>query len=173
MGCLVTNDISAVCDFLAGGVNQVFVTNRENLASFTVAGTAGRVDTIVLFSAKRWFSVDTSKGFTTYEEVAAKANGQKTVKQTVSIQTPDSSQETKNAYEELALSDDLLFVMRNAQGERKIFGLTNGLEGDEVKRVSGANAEDFAGFSGVFSGSNKGFALDLEDALAVDTTPFP
>jgi hypothetical protein len=167
MGCLVSDGIDNPCGYRSGGITNIWVANRSEISAITYGGTAGRVDAITMVATKKFYAIGFSKGFGSYDQTGGSANGQKTVMQTITFQTSDSTEETKTAYEAIHLADDLVFVIRDANGERKIFGQISGLEATEVKNLSGLKADDFAGFSAIIAGSNPGFAIQLEDSVVL------
>lgn len=167
MGCQITSGIDDPCGYSQGGVKAIYVTNRADIASFTTAGTAGRIDSITMAVGKVFFPIGFAKGFANYEEGGVKGNGSKFMTQTLSFQTGDSSQETANAYEEIYLANDLAFILENNNGGRFAFGFQTGMEATEVKRMGGTKPEDFAGFMATISGTNNGFALELASALTI------
>lgn len=169
MACLITAGIAKDCDFLVGGLKDLYIANLEDVASYTdTTPDDGIINTIVMVATKVFFTFEFDNNTASFNNELTVSNGQKYVTQTVTFQAASKEPEVIAELKNLALGTFVAIAV-DRTGKRFILGRTNGLEATVQTLGSGAADGDFGGLAVTLSAVDIEYSQTLDEAFDIST----
>jgi hypothetical protein len=166
MSCLLNGGLTKEsCQFLIGGVSNIYLANKEELISFNDGNSDNIYDSITMSStASVFYKFETSKNTSSYTQVLTVSGANKFIQQTVDFIVGRNDQDTFDLLEKLALGN-FVAIVETRMGKKIVLGETNGLEATVANANSGVAEGDSAGIQVTLVGSELGYGHIYEGTI--------
>lgn len=160
------------CDNNAGGVNKIYVTDFDNVTSFTIgAATAPQtgdwVDAITMNGSTKFYEIKTNKNVCNFTESVAidLANGTTFFNQVITLELT-RRETTKRTFIEKLIDGQkqLRLIVLDSNGNYWLFGYAEGSYVTAIEGGSGTAKADKNGYTVTFT------AMEPDQAYQVDPT---
>lgn len=153
MACVLTTGFTLDCRDSVGGVDEIWVGERDALNTTTFAVSAGVVTTIAMTGGKKFYNYKLRKN--TAEAKADNAgdvaNGAGYIMQSVQIQLDKFDVSKRNEMRILA-QKPLMFIVKDKNGLYALYGAGSGLDLTTGTAGTGKEANSLNGFNLTFTG---------------------
>ena len=158
MSCLINAGLlKENCQFLIGGISNIYLANKEEVISFNDGNADNIYDSVTMSStASVFYKFESSKNTSSYTQVLTVNGNNKYVLQTVDMIVPRMDQDTIDLMEKLALGT-FVAIVENRMGQKVVLGETNGLEATVANINSGVAEGDNAGIQVTLAGAEVGY----------------
>lgn len=165
MACNITQGYEIACRDIAGGVQEVYIAEFDNVASYTVS--SGVCTAISMYSTKKFFTYQLEKENATYNNdiVGSVENGTTFYQSTLTFTMKKMSASNKNALKVLAQARLVIIVKDNA-GDLHVMGLTRGADALDIKMTTGKAMGDMNGTTLTITGKEPDFDPTFTGTLA-------
>lgn len=164
---LLTQGIDALCDNNAGGVLDILVADKCQVAGYTEA-SPGIVDSITMESGSQFFRIETQRLTASFQENETNNydNGSKFYDQILDIVVARRDVARRNAIAELGAGQkDLVFLVKDSNGTWWEMGLEEGLKLFTNNGGSGTKKEDLNGYTIQFTGQSSDLMSTVDDGI--------
>lgn len=167
MSCVsFSGGIAKTCDNNIGGVTKLYLTDFDNVLSYTASG--GTVSSITMATASKFYEFEFNRNSATYTEDLVKSveAGSALFEQTLTVTIPKREVSKRNTLA-LLTQRDLAVIFKDANGLFWYPGKVEGMYLSESTSTSGTARAD---------GSNyvitlKGFELDRAEGVSSSIVP--
>ena len=156
MACVsFSGGIAKDCNNNIGGLTKLYLTDFDNVVSYTESG--GTVSSIIMASASKFYEFEFNRNSATYTEDLVKSveNGAALFEQTITVNIPRRDVKKRNTLA-LLTQRDLAVIIKDSNGLYWFPGEEEGVYLSESTSTSGTAKAD----GSMYSLTLKGFELD-------------
>lgn len=164
---LLTTGIDALCDNNAGGVLDILVADKCQIAGYTET-TPGEVDSITMETGAQFFRIETQRLTASFEENETNNydNGSKFYDQILNIVVARRDLDRRNAISELGAGQkDLVFIVKDSNGTYWEMGIEEGMKLFTNNGGSGTKKEDLNGYTIQFTGQSSDLMSTVDSSI--------
>lgn len=168
MGCKINKGLNkADCQFLIGGVKNIYLANFEDITSFTDNNSDNILDTVTMStSGLVFYKFETAKNTSSYTTVLQVNGGVKNVLHTVDLFVPNNSQESRDLLELLSLGT-FVAIVEDRMGKKIVLGKLNGLEATVGDFNSGVAETDQSSLHVTLAGTEMDYGVEFDGVIPV------
>lgn len=154
MACVINSGVTLDCLDGVGGVDTIYITEYENLNTFT-ADTSGQVTTFTLTTGKKFWTFNLEKEDAQLAEAFSMAEGGSGVyAQTLTFSIKKLSYEKRHLLK-LVANNRLLVIVKDANGNYLLMGKYKGAKLTGIDANTGKALGDANGYNAVTITSNE------------------
>ena len=167
MSCKINDGLlKESCQFLIGGISNIYLANKEDVVSFNDPNSDNIYSGVTMSGTASFYKFETSKNTSSYTQVLTVSGNNKYILQTVDMIVPRSDQETYTLMEKLALGN-FIAIVETRMGKMVVLGETNGLEATVANINSGLAEGDNAGIQVTLAAAELGFGHEFIGTVPV------
>lgn len=167
MSCVsFSGGISKTCENNIGGVTRLFLSDADNVLSYTASG--GTVSSITMATASKFYEFEFNRNSATYTEDLVKSieAGSALFEQTLTVTIPKREVSKRNTLA-LLTQRDLAVIFKDANGLYWMAGLVEGMYLSESTSTSGTARADGSNYTLTL----KGFEIERAPGVAEAIIP--
>lgn len=154
-----------VCQFLIGGLKNIYLANYEDVVGATDSDMDNILDTVQFStSGEGFYKFKIVKNTSSFTQVLTINGANKYVVPTLTFVVAKNDQASFDIAEILALGT-FLAIAEKRDGSKVLLGLLNGLEASALEINSGTAEGDSSAISVTLSGSELGFAKEFKGVV--------
>ena len=164
MACIISNGIARECDFAVGGIDKVYLANKDDVESVAY-GSDGSVTGITLTSGATWYEYQPELNSASLTQSLQVGNVSRYVQQTLVFSVASLNQEKVSTLDDLSLTTLVASIRANDGNWYLIGDKGSGLKASAVEVTTGAAESDDAVATVTIQGGNKGYAPIVTDGV--------
>ena len=168
MSCqLISGGISKDCSNNVGGIKQLWITELENVSTYTLGSPSGVITAITMSGGTTFYEYEFNKNTSSLTEVMSsnQQNGTQLVTQTVTLKFNRREQTKYNKIKLLGKFKDLAVIIKDSNDLYFFVGLTNGVNMTEINSASGVTKQDSNSYTLTFVGEEPDMATEVDSAV--------
>jgi len=164
MACIISNGIARECDFAVGGVDKVYLANKDDIESVAYAAD-GSVSGITMVTGATWYEFQPELNSASLTQSLQVGNVSRYVQQTVVFSVASLNQEKIKTLDDLSLTTLVAMIKANDGNWYLVGDKGSGLKASALESTTGAAESDDAIATVTVQGGNKGYAPVVDPSI--------
>jgi hypothetical protein len=168
MSCtFISSGITKDCSNNVGGLKTIYITELENVDSYTLASPGSHISAITMAVGAKFYEYQFNKNTSSFTEVQAnnQQNGTELVTQTITLKFNRREQTKYNKIKLLGNFKDLAVIIKDSNDLYFFVGLTNGMNLTEINSATGVSKTDSNNYTLTLVGEEPILATEVASSV--------
>lgn len=164
---LISSGIAKDCSNNVGGLKTLYITELENVDSYTLASPGETINAITMDGATVFYEYEFNKNTSSLTEVKSinQQNGTELVTQTITLKFNRREQSKYNKLKLLGKFKDLAVIVKDSNDLYFFCGLTNGMNLTEINSGTGVAKTDSNSYTLTLIGEEPDMATEVNSSV--------
>lgn len=166
---LLTGGLAKTCDNNVGGIKELYLTEKANVASIALSSPGNKINSITMEAGGEFKKFEFNKNTSTFAEdtVMDEANGTELCTQTITLFLGRREKRKRDILLLLGKFKDLVAIIKDSNDLYWYFGETDGIRLKQKASETGTAKTDKNGYTMTFVGEEPEDANEIEEAAVL------